>query len=520
MCLKIVTAVNNSSLIQPGFSLLHFGSHVFFFGQKGWPKRSCPTGVFLLNLKCNELRLRSTTFSNNSCYLPPLRYPAITQLPSSSNDESTQYLIHGGKTPNNDISHKLYIMSMVPSVNKKIILCCMEKDLLGDIPEARYGHSINVVHSRGKSATVLFGGRSYVPLSKRTTENWNSVADCQPLIYLIDLQFGLSTSYNLPELQDGISFHVSLAKHDTVYIMGGHCIESNCRSTNIYKIKVDLPLGSPAVTCTVMQGSLSFSSAIATQISLEEFMIVGGYESDSQKRFICNRVCIKEDTIDIQKSETPEWTGEIKQSKTWFGGDMGRGAVLLVIPGDNKHPCSESSYFLYILNFGEDEQIMQSCSQGSTEELEDSMPLEDSEEFTFNNDGNLFDEDTYNEDDEEDESETGYWITCCTDCQVDINTWVPFYSTELNKPSMIYCSNEGGHWVHSQCMGLSENMLIYLSENNVKYFCNEHVKLAKSLQTPRKTAPLKKPCLKTIRKKNVPSRLSAVQKSFLRRLFE
>ncbi|KAM4617123.1 V(D)J recombination activating protein 2 [Discoglossus pictus] len=520
MTLQIVTAVNNSSLIQPGFSLLHFGSHVFFFGQKGWPKRSCPTGIFLLDLKNNELRLRPTTFTNDSCYLPPLRFPAITVFSASSDDEITQYAIHGGRTPNNELSQKLYIVSKMSSASKKVTLCCIEKDLVGDVPEARYGHSINVVHSRGKSAMVIFGGRSYVPINQRTTENWNSVNDCQPLVYLIDFQFGCCSSYALKELQDGISFHVSLARKDAIYIIGGHTIENNLRSPHIYKIKVDLPLGSPAVSCTVLQGGISFSSAIVTRTSPDEFLIVGGYESDSQKRFTCSRVSLGEDTIDIQKSEAPEWTGEIKQSKTWFGGDMGRGAVLFVIPGDSKHQNPDSNIFLYILNFGEDEQIMQVCSQGSTEELEDSMPLEDSEEFTFNRDGNIFDEDTYNEDDEEDETETGYWITCCSSCDVDINTWVPFYSTELNKPAMIYCSNEGGHWVHAKCMDLSESMLVHLSENNIKYFCNEHGELARGLQTPKKLTPIMKPSMKAIGKKATPSRMSAVKRSFLRRLFE
>ncbi|MEE6499279.1 hypothetical protein FKM82_003386 [Ascaphus truei] len=519
MSLQIVTVVNNSSLIQPGFSLLNFDGHVFFLGQKGWPKRSCPTGVFLLNLKNNQLKLRPTTFTNDSCYLPPLRYPAVSRLPANSEGGITQYLIHGGRTPNNELSHKLYIMTMVSSTNKKMSLCCTERDLVGDIPEARYGHSVSVVHSRDKSAVVIFGGRSYMPLSQRTTEKWNSVIDCQPQVFLVDLQFGCSSAYSLRELQDGLSFHVSLARNDTIYILGGHSLENDIRPPHVYRLKVDLPLGSPAVTCTVLQGGMSFSSAIVSQTSPGEFLIVGGYESHTQKRLNCNRVSISDDTIDIQELETPEWTGEIKHSKIWFGGDMGHGVVFFGIPGDSKHQSSDSNFF-YILNHGEDETIMQECSQGSTEEQEDSLPLEDSEEFTFNTDGNISDENTYNEDDEEDVSETGYWIHCCTGCDVDINTWVPFYSTELNKPAMIYCSNEHGHWVHAQCMDLSENMLVHLSENNVKYFCNEHVRLARGLQTPKKTMPIMKPPIKSVGRKTAISRLSTVRKSFLRRLFE
>ncbi|XP_063802353.1 V(D)J recombination-activating protein 2 [Pseudophryne corroboree] len=519
MTLQTIEPLSNTSLIQPGFSLFRFGSHVIFFGQKGWPKRSCPTGVFLVDLKKNEMKLRPTTFTNDSCYLPPLRYPAVTGLSDTMGGEVNQYLVHGGKTPNNEISQKLYIMSMASSVNKRT-LCCVEKDLVGDIPEARYGHSMNVVHSRGKTAVVLFGGRCYVSLNQRTTEKWNSVIDSQPYIYLIDLQFGCSNMYTIKEIQDGLSFHVSISKNDTVYVMGGHSIENDFRSPNIYKIKVELLLGSPAITCTVLQSNISFSSAIVTHTCPDEFLIVGGYESDSQKRMLCNRVSISNDTIDIQNLETPDWTGEIKHSKTWFGADMGQGAILIGIPGDNKNHNSESSYFFYVLNLGGEESQMQSCSQGSLEEQEDSMPLEDSEELMFNEDGNFFDEDTYNEDDEEDESVTGYWIMCCVGCNLDMNTWVPYYSTELNKPAMIYCSSEAGHWVHAQCMDLSESMLIYLSENNVKYFCNDHVKLERGLQTPKKMTPVMKPSTKRVGRKSSVSRMSPAKKSFLRRLFE
>ncbi|XP_068116155.1 V(D)J recombination-activating protein 2 isoform X2 [Hyperolius riggenbachi] len=495
MTLQTVVASSNTSLIQPGFSLFPFARHVFFFGQKGWPKRVCPTGVFLVDLKNNELKLRPTTFTNDSCYLPPLRHPAITSFSKASSGEDPQCLVHGGKTPNNELSSKFYIVSMATTATKKTTLCCLEKDLVGDIPEARYGHSMNVVHSRGKSAVLLFGGRSYIPLNQRITEKWNSVLDCQPSVYLIDLQFGCSSMYTLKEIQDGLSFHVSVSKDDTVYIMGGHTLESNIRSPNIYKLKVDLPLGSPAITCTVLQSQLPVSSAIVTRTSQDEYLIVGGYESDGQKKMNCNRVSISKEDIDIQEVETPDWTGDIRHSKTWFGADMGNGAVLLGIPGDNKNQSSDSSYFFYKLNLGGEEDLMRSCSQGSLEDQEDSMPLEDSEELTFVGD-DVFDEDTYNEDDEEDESETGYWITCCVGCDLDENTWVPFYSTELNKPAMIFCSRDGGHWVHAKCMDLSETMLVYLSENNVKYFCQDHIKLERGLQTPKKMIPVLKPSMK------------------------
>ncbi|XP_029439003.1 V(D)J recombination-activating protein 2 [Rhinatrema bivittatum] len=518
MSLQIVSTVNNSSLIQPGFSLLNFDGRVFFFGQKGWPKRSCPTGVFHLDLKKNDLKLKPVIFSNDSCYLPPLRYPAITSFKVSSESETCQYLIHGGKTPNNELSTKMYVMSTMSRTNKKVTIDCSEKELVGDVPKARYGHSINVVYSKGKCASVIFGGRSYLPSGQRTTETWNSVVDCMPEVFLVDLDFGCSTSYTLQELQDGLSFHVSLAKNDTVYILGGHSLENNIRPPNLYKLKVDLPLGSPDLKCTVLSGGISLSSAIVTQISSKEFIIVGGYESNNFKRMVCNTVTLEEDRIEIQERETPDWTGDIKHSKIWFGSNMGNGAVLLGIPGDIKQLMSDTSLF-YILNFGTEEQVMRTCSQTSTEDLEDSIPLEDSEEFYFNGDG-VFDDDTYNEDDEEDESETSYWIICCADCSIDVNTWVPFYSTELNKPAMIYCSNGEGHWVHAQCMDLSENMLIHLSQGNAKYFCNQHIDFARELQTPKKVMPVKKTPMKPLHTKTSKKKSTPIKKSFLRRLFE
>ncbi|KAI1237961.1 hypothetical protein IHE44_0014057 [Lamprotornis superbus] len=277
---------------------------------------------------------------------------------------------------------------------------------------------------------------------------------------------------------------------DTIYILGGHSLQNNTRSPNLYKIKIDLPLGSPAVTCTVLPGGISVSSAIVTQISDTEFVLVGGYHSDSQKRLACNTIVLEDRA--------------------------------------NKQIIPDANYFYILRCKGteedkEEELITQICSQTSSEDPGDSTPFEDSEEFCFSAEANSFDADdadTYNEDDEEDESETGYWITCCASCNIDINTWVPFYSTELNKPAMILCSSGAGHWVHAQCMDLSETMLLHLSEANVKYFCNNHVDLNKGLQTPQKVMCLKKPPMKPLRKKKAMKLSTSTKKSFLRRLFE
>ncbi|XP_069713111.1 V(D)J recombination-activating protein 2 [Phaenicophaeus curvirostris] len=526
--LQVVSVVGNSSLLQPGFSLLNFDGNVFLFGQKGWPKRSCPTGVFLLDLKHNEFKMKPAFFSKDSCYLPPLRYPAVCVRRGSADSDEYQYIIHGGKTPNNDLSNKIYIMSLVSKTSKKTTFQCVEKDLGGDVPEARYGHTINVVHSRGKTVSVIFGGRSYTPLAQRTTEKWNSVVDCLPSVFLIDFEFGCCTSYMLPELQDGLSFHVSVARNDTIYILGGHSLRSNTRPPSLYKLKVDLPLGSPAVTCTILPGGVSVSSAIVTQTSDTQFVLVGGYQSDNQKRLVCNRIVLEDNNIEIVERASPDWTSDIKHSRVWFGCDMGKGSVLLGIPGANKQLISDGNYFYILKCKGaegdkEEELTAQICSQTLTEDPGDSTPFEDSEEFCLSAETNSFDvddTDTYNEDNEEDESETGYWITCSASCNIDINTWVPFYSTELNKPAMILCSSGASHWVHAQCMNLSENMLLHLSEANVKYFCNQHVDLYKGLQTPQKVVHLTKQPMKPLRKKTTMKLTKPVKKSFLRRLFE
>ncbi|KFV71177.1 V(D)J recombination-activating protein 2 [Dryobates pubescens] len=527
MLLQVVSTISNSSLLQPGFSLLNFDGHVFLFGQKGWPKRSCPTGVFLLDFKQNELKMKPATFSKDSCYLPPLRYPALCTFQGSAESDEDQYIIHGGKTPNNDLSDKIYLMSLVSKTSKKTTFQCIEKDLGGDVPQARYGHTINIVYSRGKSVSVLFGGRTYTPLAQRTTENWNSVVDCVPSVFLIDFEFGCCTSYMLPELQDGLAFHVSLARNDMVYILGGHSLQNNTRAPSLYRLKIDLPLGSPSVTCSILPGGISVSSAIVTQTSDTEFVLVGGYQSDNQKRLACNTIVLEDGRIEIIERASPDWTPDIKHCRIWFGCDMGKGSVLLGIPGASKQLVSDANYFYILRCKGaedkEEEVTAQICSQTLTEDLGDSTPFEDSEEFCFSAEASSFDideNDTYNEDDEEDESETGYWITCSASCKVDINTWVPFYSTELNKPAMILCSNGAGHWVHAQCMDLSESMLLHLSEANVKYFCNEHVDLNKGLQTPQKLAQLKKQPMKPLRKKAAMKLTTPVKKSFLRRLFD
>ncbi|KAI6068338.1 V(D)J recombination activating protein 2 [Aix galericulata] len=177
---------------------------------------------------------------------------------------------------------------------------------------------------------------------------------------------------------------------------------------------------------------ISVSSAIVTQTSDTEFVLVGGYQSDSQKRLVCNTIVLEDDKIEIVERASPDWTPDIKHCRMWFGCDMGKGSVLLGIPGANKQLISDANYFYILRCKGaeedeEEELTAQICSQASTEDQGDSTPFEDSEEFCFSAEASSFDVDdidTYNEDDEEDESETGYWITCCASCNIDINTWI------------------------------------------------------------------------------------------------
>ncbi|XP_030622230.1 V(D)J recombination-activating protein 2 [Chanos chanos] len=531
MSLQPLTAVSCSGLLQPGCSLLQLDGDVYLFGQKGWPKRSCPTGVFLVRIKHGELKLRAVSFSNNSCYLPPLRCPAVTCLePRDGNPKC--YLIHGGRTPNSELSSSLYLLSVDSrGSNHKVTLRCQEKELVGELPGPRYGHTISVIHSHGKSACVLFGGRSYMPAGQRTTENWNSVVDCPPQVFLIDLEFGCCSSHVLPELTDGQSFHLALAREDSVYFLGGHILSSDCRPPRLLRLHVELLLGSPVLSCEVLYHGLSVTSAIAVPLgSPHEYIILGGYQSDTQKRLECSYVVLDDAGISIEPREAPQWTGEISQSRTWFGGSLGNSSALIAVPSEG-NPAPPESCYLYQVSFQQEtngEDVTQGCSQESTD-FEDSAPLEDSEELYFgrepyeleySSDG---EGDTYNEEDEEDESQTGYWIKCCLTCQVDPNTWEPFYSTELTRPAMIFCSKgEGGHWVHAQCMELSESLLLRLSQSNSKYFCLDHGGLAKQEATPpRQVMPLKRTPMKTIhRKAPVVLKMTPAKKSFLRRLFD
>lgn len=533
MTLQPLTAVNCAGLLQPGCSLLQLDGEVLLFGQKGWPKRSCPTGIFGVRLKRGELKLRAIAFSNDSCYLPPLRCPAVGRLdPYDGYPES--YLIHGGRTPNNEISSSLYLLTMDSrGCNRKLTLRCKEKELVGDLPGARYGHTVSMIQSRGKTAAVLFGGRSYMPAGERTTENWNSVVDCPPQVFLFDLEFGCSSAHTLPELSDGLSFHVALAREDCVYFLGGHSLSSDSRPPQLFRLRVELLQGSPMLSCEALETGISISSAIITRTGpSHKYIVLGGYQSDSQKRMDCSTVILDEKGIHIEPLEPPKWTQDIGYSRTWFGGSVGEGSALIAVPTEGR-PAQPDLHYLYQLSFqteGEDteKEGPQACSQESTD-YEDSTPLEDSEELYFGREPHELEDssneegDTYNEEDEEDESQTGYWIRCCLGCQVDPNTWEPYYSTELHRPAMIFCSRgEGGHWVHAQCMELTESLLQKLSQGSKKYFCLEHGGLPyQEMTPPRQVLPVKRTPMKVKQRKTPPMiKMSPAKKSFFRRLFE
>ncbi|XP_056138396.1 V(D)J recombination-activating protein 2 [Lampris incognitus] len=532
MSLKPLTPVNCASLLQPGCSLLQLDGEALLFGQKGWPKRFCPTGIFGVRLKDGELKLRPISFSNDSCYLPPLRCPAVARLdPYDGFPES--YLIHGGRTPNNEISASLYLLTLDSrGCNRKLTLRCQEKELGGELPGARYGHTVSMIQSRGKEACVLFGGRSYMPAGERTTESWNSVVDCPPQVFLIDLEYECCSAHKLPELSDGQSFHVALAREDCVYFLGGHSLSSDSRPPRLFCLHVELLQGSPMLSCESLCIGMSISSAITLRTGpSHKYIILGGYQADSQKRIECSTVVLGDSGIHIESLEPPSWTADITHSRTWFGGSLGEGSALIAIPSERRSAQSEEHYFFQVCferqGGGEGEEATLGCSQESTD-YEDSTPLEDSEELYFGRephelqDSSGGEEDTYHEEDEEDESQTGYWIKCCLGCQVDPNTWEPYYSTELHRPAMIFCSRgEEGHWVHAQCMELSEILLLRLSEDNSKYFCPDHGGLPHQEMTPpRHALPLKRKPMKMQRKKTPPSmRMNPAKKSVFRRLF-
>lgn len=530
MTLQPLTPVNCGSLLQPGCSLLQLDGELLLFGQKGWPKRSCPTGIFGIRFKNDELKLKPISFSNDSCYLPPLRCPAVCRLdPYDGLPES--YLIHGGRTPNNEISTSLYHLTMDSrGCNRKLTLSCKEKELVGEVPEARYGHTISMVQSHGKTACVLFGGRTYAPSEERTTETWNCVIDCPPQVFLFDLEFGCSSAHTLPELTEGQSFHVTLARENCVYILGGHSLNSDSRPPRLFCLRVELLQGRPLLSCETLDAGMSISSAIVTRTGpAHKYIILGGYQSDSQKRMECSTVVLDEKGIHCEPLEAPKWIPDIVHSRTWFGGSAGEGSVLLGVPTEGR-PSQQDTHYFYRVSFqeeGKEEEGFQGCSQESTDY--DSTPLEDSEELYFGREPHELEdcsdgeEDTYNEDDEEDESQTSYWIKCCLGCQVDPNTWQPYYSTELYRPAMIFCSRgEEGHWVHAQCMELSETLLLRLSQGSKKYFCQDHGGLPyQEMTPPRKVLPLKRISLKVKERKTPPTiKMSPAKKSFLRRLFD
>ncbi|XP_018519490.1 LOW QUALITY PROTEIN: V(D)J recombination-activating protein 2 [Lates calcarifer] len=533
MTLQPLTSVNCAGLLQPGCSLLQLDGEVLLFGQKGWPKRSCPTGVFGIRFKRGEMKLRAISFSSDSSYLPPLRCPAICRLdPYDGLPES--YLIHGGRTPNNEISSSLYLLTMDSrGCNRKLTLCCKEKELVGEVPGARYGHTMSMVQSHGKTACVLFGGRSYMPAGERTTESWNSVVDCPPQVFLFDLEFGCSSAHTLPELSDGQSFHLAIAREDCVYFIGGHSLTSDSRPPRLFRLRVELLQGSPLLSCETLETGISISSAIITRTGpTHRYIILGGYQSDSQKRMACSTVILDEKGIHFETSEPPKWIPDIIHSRTWFGGSAGEGKALLAVPTEGR-PSQPDVHYFYLVSFqtegeGKEEEGTLACSQESTD-YDDSTPLEDSEELYFGREphelegGSDEEGDTYNEDDEEDESQTGYWIKCCLGCQVDPNTWEPYYSTELHRPAMIFCSRgEEGHWVHAQCMELSETLLLRLSQGSKKYFCLDHGGLPyQEMTPPREVIPLKRTPMKVKDRRTPPTiKMSPAKKNFFRRLFD
>ncbi|CAL8359852.1 unnamed protein product [Lota lota] len=545
MSLRPLTPVSCASLIQPGCSLLQLDGDVLLFGQKGWPRRSCPTGVFAVRRAQGKLKLRAISFSNDSCYIPPLRCPAVARMdPRDGFPEG--YLIHGGRDPNNDISAGLYLLTVDSrGCNRKLTLRCREKELAGEVPGPRYGHSLSVVRSRGKTACVAFGGRRYRPPGERTTECWNSVVDCPPRVFVVDLEFGCCTAHALPELgAAGQSFHVALAREDSVYFLGGHSTSSDSRPPRLLRLRVDLLQGGPALSCETLDTGWSSTSAIAVRTGTgpgHRYVILGGYRADSQKRMDCSAAVLDDDGIRFEAVEPPPWTADICHSRTWFGGSAGEGCALIGVPSEGKSTQQDAHRFYEVVFPSEDggpggeeeETAALGCSQGSTD-LEESPPLEDSEELYFGRepheleDSSDGEQDTYNEEDEEDESQAGYWSQCCAGCQLDPNTWEPYYSTELHRPAMIFCSRgaEDGHWVHARCMELTEGLLMKLSWGNSKYFCLEHGGVPRQETTPpRKALPIMRSPMKSAhhqqqRKKGPLLKMSPAKKSFLRRLFQ
>lgn len=176
---------------------------------------------------------------------------------------------------------------------------------------------------------------------------------------------------------------------------------------------------------------------------------------------------------------------------------MGNGTVFLGIPGDNKQAVSEAFYF-YTLKCAEDDvnedQKTFTSSQTSTEEAQGTPPSKTQKNFASV------------------QKQTVWWWWWIWHLQWRWwGRWVwdrlldymlpylwcgyQYLGTILFNWAQQACHDLllSWRWTLGPCPvhGSGRRTLIQLSEGSNKYYCNEHVKIARALQTPKRVQSLK-----------------------------
>jgi hypothetical protein len=175
-------------------------------------------------------------------------------------------------------------------------------------------------------------------------------------VFLVDREFGCSSAHTLPELGDGQSFHVALAREDSVYFLGGHSTSSDARPPRLVRLRVELLQGAPALSCETLDTGWSSTSAVVLRPGpAHRYIILGGYGADSQKRMECSAAVLDDDGIRFEAVDAPAWTADIAHSRTWFGGAAGGGSALIGVPSEGKATQQDAHRF-YEVGFRSEEE--------------------------------------------------------------------------------------------------------------------------------------------------------------------
>ncbi len=188
---------------------------------------------------------------------------------------------------------------------------------------------------------------------------------------------------------------------------------------------------------------LTITSAIVAPVGYHEYIVFGGYQSETQKRMECTYIGLDDVGVHMEASWTSSvdqwgnpqpylvwWQAWVKETfldcnPFWRKPSPTR--CLPFLPGELREGTRWRS-----INSGMQSGVHWFWGLCAFGRLWGALLWQRTHELEYSSDG---EGDTYNEEDEEDESQTGYWIKCCLACQVDPNTWEPYYSTELTRPA-------------------------------------------------------------------------------------